>query len=247
MTHRTLDGMLKQYCHTNGDPYLHTYTQVLPISIVLLETLAQHGTKDAKWIRIALPAAVNSTARVIALPEGTEVVDVGINVNGNFMNMSMNPAMVLAEDECLRLMPMGTGHPDPDPQFVDGAPANVTWQFNPGVGSGRGVKGYWKWWRDSGLLQVDGLSPHTELLIHAIMPGFTPGVTTMIDSRMEAALQAYLRYQETRIDNSVTSNMTRAERENLQLLEQNYYAQLNLYVKLARKVPFHYILEAVRG
>lgn len=247
MTHRTLDSMLKTYCQQNGDPYLHSWTQVYPIAVVWLEYLAQHGTKDAVYIKIDLPAAVNSTARVIQLPQSIELVDVGTIVRGNFRNMSMNPAMVLSTDECLRLVADGSGHSDPDPLFIPDAPAYVGFPFVPGTGDGRGVNGQWKWWRDTNVLQIDGLSPHTSITIKATMNVFDPYVDTMIDSRLEPVLQAYLAWQEMKADNTVISNLSRVGRESTDRLEMAFKDQMNMYLKVARRVPMHYVFEALRA
>lgn len=245
MTHRLLDEILSAACV--GDPYCHTYTQKLPLAVLMLEEVGRRGTRDSQFLRITLPAAVDGKARAIRLPEGTEVVGVGTEVRGNFHPMSENPAMILASDECMRLVPAGSGHPDPDPQFVADGPATAVWPLVPGVGSGRGYNGYWKWWRDLGILQIDGVNTHAEIIVKAVMPVYTPGVKTMVDARLEPAIHAYLRWIEAKADGVVIHNMMKAERESIQGLEQEYYGKLRLALKSIRGVTLHYIIEAIRS
>ena len=242
-TMEPIDGHLKQMC-MDIDGSLHKWTTRYAFALDWLEQCSKQGFADVMYVRVALPAqTADKTARAIRIPAWMEVGDVGIEIDGSFVPMTMSEDMVLALDSCGDLVATGSGHPDQYPEFVDGNPEYVVRWHEPAYGDSRPVRGVWRIWRDIGILQVDGLSTHASILVRTKRAVFTPGTPTRVDSRGVMAMKAYTHWREREVAHKSAPRTVSST--DVEIARQEYLREMGLYTRARNAKPLSYIIEAV--
>lgn len=183
MIQKPLDEILKSWCSRNTPSTQHFYTTALSHAHHWITKL---WGQEGGGIQAIVPVKI--TGRVIDIPEGFTLSQVGIDVNGSFSPLGVNLQMVSVDDGCFDTGGRLTGHPD-NPTHNDAS------QFWPGQGAGQSANGYYRHFDQKNIVLLDSAvaAKHKEILLKGNFQQFVPYRATHLDERCIPPLEAYLK------------------------------------------------------
>lgn len=220
----TLDSVLKSWCDRKTPSAQHWYTEALAWAREWIRTWDESGGPTPSMISVPV------TDRVVRIPTGFSVGNVGVDVRGSFMPLGINDQMLDLDNNCFTPTAPHTGNPD-YPTWAQGSTAELTWErwmlgawgawgsattYWPGQGGGQSEYGYYKLVKEKGYILLDETvaGKHEHVILDGSTKTFIPYSITRINELAIPALEAWLAWK-------ITDGTSRAYAMHMEVLRSN--------------------------